>query len=426
MTPRRRFLAGLGALALEAGGCRRRAQRTEERPPGPVRLVFQHQPFLGDPAPLQRLFTDFERQNPGITLAAELLPSAPGAVHQYYLTALEGGSRDFDVFIIDVIWVAEFARAGWIADLSAAFPPDLLRRDYLPGAASAVIVDDATFAVPWYVDVGVFYRRTDLVPRAPRTYDELVASAREVVSRRPRLRGYLWQALQSEALVCNVYEAIWGHGGASMRDGRVLLDTPEAREALGYLRTLIDARISPPSVTSMAEEESRRVFQAGDAVFMRNWPYAWAEAESPGSAIRGRVGLSTLPTLDGSPGRGALGGFQIALNANTPAWKIDAAHRFIAHITSPEANLTIALAYGRNPPRAAVYRDPRLLVGAPAIAALRSIIERAEPRPVTPYYPMIDGTLAAEFSAAVTGVRSPAEALRRAQGEVDHLMRGAP
>ncbi len=175
-----------------------------------MRLVFQHQPFLGDPAPLQRLFTDFERDNPGIDLVAELLPSAPGAVHQYYLTALEGGSRDFDVFIIDVIWVAEFARAGWIADLSAAFPPDLLRRDYLPGAASAVIVDDATFAVPWYVDVGVFYRRTDLVPRAPRTYDELVASAREVVSRRPRLRGYLWQGLQSEALVCNVYEAIWG------------------------------------------------------------------------------------------------------------------------------------------------------------------------------------------------------------------------
>jgi multiple sugar transport system substrate-binding protein len=426
VTPRRRFLAGLGALALEAGGCRRRGQRDEERPPGPVRLVLQHQPFLGDPAPLQRLFAGFERDNPGVDLVAELLPSAPGAVHQYYLTALEGGSRDFDVFILDVIWVAEFARAGWIADLTAAFPPDLLRRDYLPGAASAVIVDGATFAVPWYIDVGVFYRRSDLVPRAPRTYGELVASAHEVTARRPGMRGYLWQALQSEALVCNVYEAIWGHGGASIRDGRVLLDTPEAREALGYLRTLVSARISPPSVTSMAEEESRRVFQAGDAVFMRNWPYAWAEAESPGSAIRGRVGLSTLPTLDGSPGRGALGGFQIALNAHTPAWKIDAAHRLIAHLTSPEANLAIALAYGRNPPRAAVYRDPRLLASAPAIAALLPIVERAEPRPVTPYYPMIDGTLAAEFSAAVTGVRSPAEALRRAQGEVDHLMRGAP
>jgi multiple sugar transport system substrate-binding protein len=396
------------------------------RPPGPIRLVFQHQPFLGDPAPLRRLFADFERQNEGIVVVAELLPSAPGAVHQYYLTALEGGSRDFDVFIIDVIWVAEFARAGWIAELSSAFPPEVLRRDFLPGAAEAVIVGDATFAVPWYIDVGVFYRLRDRVPQAPRTYGELVVAARDAMHRRPGTRGYVWQALQSEGLVCNVYEAIWGHGGDAMLGGRVLLDTPEARGALEYLRALVGCGISPASVTSMAEEESRRVFQTGNAVFMRNWPYAWAEAESPGSPVRGRVGISALPTADGSIGRGALGGFQIALNAHTPAWKVDAAHRFIAHLTSPEANLTIALAYGRNPPRASVYRDPRLLVGAPAIAGLLPLVEHAEPRPVTPFYPMIDGTLAAEFSAAITGVRSPAEALRRAQADVDHLTRGAP
>ena len=426
MIPRRRFLAGLGAFALTATGCQRRRQATEGRPPGPIRLVFQHQPFLGDPAPLRRLFTDFERENEGIVIAAELLPSAPGAVHQYYLTALEGGSQDFDVFIIDVIWVAEFARAGWIAELTSAFPPDVLRRDFLPGAASAVIVGDSTFAMPWYVDVGVFYRRSDRVPQAPRTYGEVVAFAREAMPRQASMRGFLWQALQSESLVCNVYEAIWGHGGTTMLGDRVLLDTPEARGALEYLRALVACGVSPLSVTSMAEEESRRVFQAGDAVFMRNWPYAWAEAESPGSPIRGRVGLSALPTVDGAIGRGALGGFQLALNAHTPAWKVDAAHRFIAHLTSPQANLAIALAYGRNPPRAAVYRDPQLLTGAPAIAGLLPLALLAEPRPVTAYYPMFNGTLAAEFSAAVTGVRSPAEALRRAQAEIDHLMREAP
>lgn len=240
------------------------------------------------------------------------------------------------------------------------------------------------------------------------------------------MRGYLWQGLQSEALLCNVYEAIWGHGGATMHGARILLDTPEARAALGYLRALTTCGISPASVASMAEEESRRVFQSGGAVFLRNWPYAWAEAESPGSPVRGRVGLSALPTVDGAIGRGALGGFQIALNAHTPAWKVDAAHRFMAHLTSAEANLAIALAYGRNPPRAAVYRDPRLLAGAPAIAGLLPLVERAEPRPVTAYYPLINGTLAAEFSAAITGVRTPAEALRRAQAEVDHLMREDP
>ena len=60
--------------------------------------------------------------------------------------------------------------------------------------------------------------------------------------------------------------------------------------------------------------------------------------------------------------------------------------------------------------------------GAPRIAELAPILERARPRPVTPYYDLISDVLQSEFSAAVTGIRTPARALGRAQGLVDHLM----
>jgi multiple sugar transport system substrate-binding protein len=417
---RRRALAA-GLFALGAGGCLLTGA-PEERPSGPIHLVLKVH-SLGDPGPLDRLLSSFERAHPGVVVTVERLPNAAGAVHQYYVTALEGRTRDFDVLLIDVIWVAEVARAGWIADLSATFPPDRIRRDFLPGAASAVVFQGATFGVPWYVDVGVLFRRTDLVPAAPKTYDELIAAA---VSRRPRghdMRGYVWQGLQSEALVCNVFEAIWGHGGLPASPDAVELDTPEARDALGYLRGLLARGVSPPSVTTMAEEESRRVFQLGSSVLMRNWPYAYAEAQRPGSAVRGRVGVSPLPTLTGEAGHGALGGFQLALNANTPRWKVEAAHALIAHLSSLDANVVLALSYGRLPARRAAYEDPRVVSGAPMIAGLLPAAVRARPRPVTPYYPMIADTLAAEFSAAITGVRSPAESLRRAQALADHLVR---
>src|SRR3954454_7997057 len=54
-----------------------------------------------------------------------------------FLTALEGGADEFDVFPIDVVWAPEFARAGWLADLSAAFPPAQLLRRFLPRAVPA-------------------------------------------------------------------------------------------------------------------------------------------------------------------------------------------------------------------------------------------------------------------------------------------------
>jgi len=247
------------------------------------------------------LLEHYSVSHPGVAVSAQILPSAPGAVHQYLLTSLEGRTREFDVFVADVIWVAELARAGWVRDLSAAFPAEIVRRDFLPGPASAVLVQGGTFAVPWYVDVGVLYHRTDLVPSPPRTYADLVEAARGAARKRS-LHGYVWQGLQSEGLVCNAFETIWGFGGAAQDDGRVLVDTEAAREALEFMRTLLVSGLSPPSVTSMGEEESRRVFQSGAAVLMRNWPYAWAELQGKGSPVRGRVGIASLPSARGGPG----------------------------------------------------------------------------------------------------------------------------
>lgn len=387
--------------------------------------MFVHQPLGGDASAFEALLDRFRREHPEVELVTQLLPNASDVAHQYFLTTLEGGSREIDVLVVDVIWVPEFARAGWIADLSEEFPPEEIRREFLPGPAEAVVVEGRTRAVPWYLDVGLLYYRTDLVPRAPRTYDELMAFAAEAMRKDPSLQGYLWQGRQYEGLVCNVYEPIWGHGGESLSPtGRLALTTPEAAEALRYLRHLLDSGISPPAATSAGEEEARRAFQAGGAVFMRNWPYAWSEAEKEGSPIRGRVGFAPLPTESGEPGWGTLGGWQLAVNARIEPEKRKLAAALIRHLTSPEANVALALASGRNPPRRSVYEDPELKARAPFIAALLPIAERARPRPVTPYYGLLSDALQSEFSAAVLGIRSPEAALERAQAQADRLIRG--
>jgi multiple sugar transport system substrate-binding protein len=155
---------------------------------------------------------------------------------------------------------------------------------------------------------------------------------------------------------------------------------------------------------------------------MRNWPYAWAEAQREGSPIRGKVGLAPLPTLAGEPGHGTLGGYQLAVNAHAPPRNRELAAELLLHLTSPEANLVMALDHGRSPPRRAAYGDARLADGAPLLASLLPMFELARSRPKTPYYAMISDTLQGEFSAAVTAIRTPAEALGRAQALVDHIV----
>jgi multiple sugar transport system substrate-binding protein len=139
------------------------------------------------------------------------------------------------------------------------------------------------------------------------------------------------------------------------------------------------------------------------------------------SPIRGRVGFSTLPSLSGAAGPGTLGGWQLAINAHAPAWRIRAAQRLVAFLTSEDAAVELALRYSRIPARRAVYEDPRVRDGAPFIAALLPVALAARPRPVTPWYALASDSIQGELSAAIAGLRSPAEALSRAQRIVDHL-----
>jgi multiple sugar transport system substrate-binding protein len=415
---RRRALALLGATAAALGGCGRGGARPEDD----GRLVFAHQPLWGDAAPFDALLDGFRASHPGLALVTQTVPNASDLLHQLLLTSLEGGSTDVDLMILDVVWVAEFARAGWIADLSDALPPSTVRRDLLPGAADAVIVEGRTWAVPWYLDVGLLYRRADLAPEPPRTFDDLRRMAADVRRVTPSVDGFVWQGRQYEGLLCNVYEAIWGHGGVAMQGGRLSLDAEPSRAGVAWLRGAIEDGTSPRDVTSMAEEDARRAFQDERAVFMRNWPYAWAEAQREGSRVRGRVAISALPSVDGAGGFGTLGGWMLAVNAHAPPHRRDLAVALAQHLTSVDAAITMAAAYGRNPARRAAYDDLRLAAQAPAIAAMRAVLERARPRPVTPYWPMLSDALQGELSAAVSGLRSPREALASAQTAADRLM----
>ncbi len=390
---------------------------------GGDRLVFVYQPLGADPRPLQELIDGYAAAHPEVKLELQLIPNSSDVAHQYFLTALEGGSTAFDVFVIDTVWVSEFAKAGWIADLTSAFPPQRLEAEFLEGAARAVTVEGRVYAVPWYIDVGLLYYRTDLVPRAPRTYEELRRFAQEARAKDPSLAGYTWQGRQYEGMVCNVFEAMWGHGAPVSAGAQVELDTEAGRAGLDYLRGLIADGISPASVTSAAEEDARRLFQSGRAVMMRNWPYAWDEAQKEGSPIRGKVAFAPLPTLSGEAGWGTLGGWQLAVNAHLPPQRMERAMALVRQLTSEAAMLRLALAYGRNPPRRSVYQHPEV---APFISALQPIFERARPRPVTPYYGLMSDAIQSEFSAAIVGVDPPARALERLQKQLDRIAGEAP
>ena len=225
-----------------------------------VTLVFKHAHIIGPVDPIPPLLRAFEADHPGVRVTSESLPWSSDEQHQFYAINLEGASAGFDVMMLDLIWVPEFARAGWLLDLSPFVDAQGLS-PYFPSAASAATYAGRVWALPWNMNAGLLYYRADLLAkyglRPPETWDELVADVRRIKAgeRDPRLDGYVWQGKQYEGLVCNALEALWASGTTLLGPaGEVLPEAARAEAALARLRGWIDARLSPSWVSAADEE----------------------------------------------------------------------------------------------------------------------------------------------------------------------------
>ncbi len=413
-------------LALPLAGCKHEPQ--VERGQAETTIVFKHGKVSGDQKKFRELLDRFEAENPGVRIKDEILPSSTDEQHQFYVVNLEAGSAAFDVFSLDVIWVPEFARAGWLRDLGHLLAPGE-HAAFFPGPIQAVTFNKRLHAIPWYIDAGVLYFRRDLLEKynrgVPETWPELVAVAQEITAKEKDLYGYLWQGKQYEGLVCNVLEFIWSNGGTILSGNRPVVDTPRNAEALAFMRDLIArSGVTPPLVTTSTEEPSRQLFGSGKAVFMRNWPYALTILNAAGSPVRDKTGFAELPAFPGHARASTLGGWQLGVNKKSK--HPDAAEKLVAFLTSTAAQKALALSVGYNPTRKALYKDPDLLRAHPDMALLFPIFMKARPRPVTAYYMMITAVLQPEFSAAITGIKQPAKALASAQKQVAHILEAGP
>lgn len=387
-------------------------------------IVLKHGVISGDPAIFRTILDRFESENPGLRVRNEPLPSSTDEQHQFYAINLEGRSAEFDVLSMDVIWVPEFARAGWIMDLSH-LAPGQERDDFFPGPIEAATYKGRLYAIPWYIDAGLLYYRKDLLEKhglpPPRSWQELVRVALYVTAREEGLYGYVWQGRQYEGLVCNMLEFFWGNGGDVLKDGKLVIEGRENVDAAAFVRDLI-ARygVTPPLVTTAMEEPTRHIFANGRALFMRNWPYAWTLLNAENSPLRGKVGIAPLPSFPPHESASALGGWQLGVNRYSK--KPEAAERLVRFLTSPDVQKGAALSIGYKPTRRSVYQDRELRRLQPFIVSLHDIFMKARPRPVSPYYMMMTQVMQPEFSAIISGIRDPAEALASTHRQIEHIL----
>lgn len=340
-----------------------------------------------------------------------------------YQQILAAQGDDIDILQVDVVWPGVLA-------------PHLVNlKEYLPDAGrghfDALIanntVDGRLLALPWWTDAGVLYYRKDLLEKygrkPPVTWQELTETARVVMQEEraagnAKMWGFVWQGKSYEGLTCNALEWVHSFGGGTVvaDGGAVTINNDAAVAAVGLAASWV-GDISPTGVLNYDEEAARGVFQSGNAVFMRNWPYAWALAQRAESQVKGRVGVMALPR-GGPDGRhtGTLGGWNLAVSKYSRHPKLAA--ELAAFLTSAAQQKARAISSSYNPTFPDLYRDEEVIAANPFFATLLTIFTKAVARPSAAVGGKYNRVSAA-FSSAVHGVLAGQQKAQPALAELD-------
>jgi multiple sugar transport system substrate-binding protein len=366
------------SLVVALGGCTEQADRSH----GPITLV--HPEDTTNDRQVERLVGQWNARNPKERVTFRQLPAETDRQRQWLLEAAT--NPHYDVLALDVIWMAEFARAGLLRELTAAdLPP---AGEFRPSSWQTTVIDGRNWAVPLNANAALLYYRTDLLTAANvqgPPGDDLAAIAKRVRAINPGIGGYAGQYDKYEGLVVNVFEAVWAAGGEVISDNgtEVRIGTPAGRAGLRALIQQVRGGLVPAQARNFREEQGVEAFGARQLLFLRSWPYAYARLR--GSAVSGSFDVRPL----GHPS--VLGGTNLAISRQSrhPA----TASAFIRFMTSESSQRQLRDLGSLPPTRTALY--PTGGTGdQPYLADLSVALDQARPRPVTERYAAISQAIA--------------------------------
>ena len=367
----------------------------------------------------QVLISDFEKANPGIKVTLTSAPTDTDTNRATLATDISGGSATPDVFMGDVIWPAQFGAHQLAVPLSNYLPASYFAQ-FAPGLVAGATYKGQVYGSPLFEDQGFLYYRKDLLTKenlpVPTTWEQLQSEAEQLQKAGLVKYGYVFQGASYEGLTCNYMEFLASAGGTATKAdySTATLDSPASIKAVTFMRWLVTSGVSPAAVTTFQEAQAMSTFASGQAAFLRNWDYAYADSQVPGTPTVGKVGVAPMPTFQGmpAPGYSNIGGWNLYINPHSK--NIAADLTFIKFMASTQAQMDLVTVSSSIPTVESVRTSPSVIAESPVLATVPKT--KLVPRPAgTPNYPQLSTAIYQNVNAALAGSTSPSAAMSAAQ-----------
>lgn len=377
------------------------------------------------PADIDQIARDFEAKNPDIKIVMEYV--GYDYVHDKIVSGMAATPPAYDAAMIDVIWPDEFIKAGYLLDVSNRVTGEM--QGIFPAAWNGVTRNGKVYGMPWLMDVKYFMYNKDMLAQAgfntpPKTWEELAEQAKVIKQKGLAEYPINWSWNQKEGVVCDYTVLLFGNGGAFLdASGKPAFNNEKGVQALAWMKQTIDDGLTNPSAVSSDEMAVETNFLAGKSAFAVNWLFQYADSnDATKSQIVGKVAFAPMPVFKagadaGVKGASVDGSSSFAIMATTPY--PDQTWKFLTYLASNEVQMKYSAAM--LPIWQADFEGEslaKLLAAAPSnpvtVPAFVAQFPYAFERPTVPYYNEASMALQLAIQEALTGVKSPQQALDEA------------
>jgi maltose-binding protein MalE len=284
--------------------------------------------------------------------------------------------------------------------------------NYLPSAIDGFTYNGKLYGLPLAVENIGFFRNTDLVPEAPKTWDEVAQIGTELVK-----SGKAESAIGLPDLTYNIYPLFTSYGGyifgrdanGSFTTDDIGINNEGMAKGLAWVKSLVDAGVVSPNIDW---EASHVLFATGKSPFIFTGPWAINRFQTAGV----HYAISPFPAAEegGTPGYPFLGVQGIVINANRP--NVVLAQTFATEFLATEEHYK---AIFEAEPRPSAWKTVFEGATDPDTAAFNEAGVDAVPMPAIPAMGYVWDAWVNAGNLTLSGELTPEAAL---QGAVDQVL----
>ena len=379
---------------------------------------------------MRKLFDDYQKANPGITIDIETGGATSELQRQYLSTVLNAKDTAIDIYMIDIVNPAQYFGAGWLEPLNAYLgEPAVALKPYLPVYSTSNVVDGKLAAMPAFADAMFMYYRKDLLAKhgvaEPKTWDDLTAAAKKIQAAEgnPNLQGLSIQGAPIEGAVCTFLLPYWGQNkDFNDAGGKLTLDKPAAVKGLSQWLSMVDAGVIKKNVAEVKTPDTVNEFKAGQVVFAINWGFAWDRfKDDKDSTVQGKVGVMPLPAMAGGKSATCVGGWQWAVSAFSKS-KPEAA-KLVKFMAGTDASKYLAVEGSLLPTSQSIYTDADVIKQVPWFKDAANVVIAGKSRPMSKEYGQVSDVIRTTTSAVLARTKTPAEGVDEIDSRLRRVMR---